>query len=82
MPRRLRRLSGLEVVTILRRFGFDQVAGRGSHTKLRRDGPAGRQNITIPLHRELDSGTLHAIFRQASRFVPEDELSPLFFTED
>jgi hypothetical protein len=37
--------------------------------KLRRDGSGGRQILTIVLHREVDKGTLHAIFRQASRYI-------------
>jgi hypothetical protein len=36
--------------------------------------------LTIPLHAELDSGTLRAIFRQASRFISESELRPHFYT--
>jgi hypothetical protein len=39
-----------------------------------------RQTLTIPLHDSLATGTVHAIFRQAGRYVPEDQLRPLFFT--
>jgi len=35
-----------------------------------------RQTLTIPLHEELDKGTLKAIFRQALRYIPEEELKP------
>jgi len=38
-----------------------------------------RQILTVPLHRELASGTLRAIFRQAARFIAPDELRPYFF---
>jgi len=78
MPR-LRRLSGLEVVGILRQFGFQVVSQRGSHIKLGRETSAGRQTLTIPAHPELDSGTLRAILRQAARFVPEDNLRQHFY---
>lgn len=54
---------------------------RGSHVKLRRDGAGRRETLTIVLHREVDKGTLRAIFRQALRYVPESDLSPHFFTE-
>jgi predicted RNA binding protein YcfA (HicA-like mRNA interferase family) len=74
-----RRLSGRDVVRILRRFGFEVVAIRGSHAKLRRRAEDGSQILTTPLHRELAPGTIRAIHRQASRFVPEHELLPLFF---
>lgn len=74
----LRRLSGREVIAILQRFGFQPVSQRGSHVKLRRDTATGRQTLTVPTHRELDAGTVRAILRQASRFVPDDELRPFF----
>ncbi len=81
MPR-LRRLSGAEVEEIFRRFGFARHSREGSHVKLRRLSPEGhKQTLTIVLHDELDSGTLRAIVRQASRYVPETELRPAFWTE-
>ena len=80
MAPRLRRLSGREVCQGLGRLGFEVVAVRGSHAKLRRTTADGqRQTLTIPLHRELAFGTLRAIFRQACRFVPEEVLRLLFF---
>jgi predicted RNA binding protein YcfA (HicA-like mRNA interferase family) len=81
MPK-LRVLSGREVLKILGEFGFQDFAQRGSHIKLRRTVSGGRnQTITVPNHTEIDRGTLHAIYRQASRFIPESELRSRFFTE-
>ena len=83
MPRKLRRLSAREVLSAFGAFGFEVVATRGSHAKLRRileDGT--RQILTVPLHRSLADGTLRALFRQGCRFVPEAELRPWFFTRD
>jgi predicted RNA binding protein YcfA (HicA-like mRNA interferase family) len=80
MAPRLRRLTSRELLRGLAGFGFEVVSTRGSHAKLRRELPGGdRQILTVPLHNELAAGTLRAIFRQASRFVPESELRPLFF---
>jgi predicted RNA binding protein YcfA (HicA-like mRNA interferase family) len=79
MPK-LRRLAGREVVTILHGFGFQQVSQRGSHIKLVREVSEVRQVLTVPLHAELDPGTLRAIFRQASRFISEHDLRPHFYT--
>ncbi|MDP3090874.1 MAG: type II toxin-antitoxin system HicA family toxin [Nitrospira sp.] len=79
MPK-LRRVSGRELLTILQRFGFQQASQRGSHVKLVREVDGVRQVLTVPLHAELDSGTLRAIFRQASRFVSEGELRPHFYS--
>ena len=78
----LRRLSGAEVEVILRHFGFVRYSQRGSHVKLRRLSPEGyKQTLTIVTHDELDSGTLRAIVRQASRFIPESDLRPHFWNE-
>lgn len=81
MSPKLKRLSGAEVVAILRSFGFEVHSQRGSHVKLRRivsDGE--KQTLTIPLHSELDTGTLRAIIRQARRYVPETDLQRHFYT--
>ena len=79
MPK-LRVLSGKEVMRILSKFGFEAASQRGSHVKLRRvlqDGT--KQTLTVPLHEELDKGTLKAIIRQASRYVSEEELKQYFY---
>ena len=82
MSPHLRTLSSRELCQALGRCGFEVVATRGSHAKLRRTTLDGlRQTLTVPLHRELAPGTLRAIFRQACRFVPEEDLRALFFTE-
>jgi len=81
MAGKLRRLSGRDVLAILRRFDFAPTSTRGSHAKLRRSGPEGeKQTLVIPLHDELDVGTLQAIMRQASRYIPEEELRRHFYT--
>jgi predicted RNA binding protein YcfA (HicA-like mRNA interferase family) len=77
MPR-LRRISGATLVAVFKRFGFEVVASRGSHAKLRRYVGTSKQTITVPLHDELDTGTLRAILRQASAYIPEAELMPHF----
>ncbi|MBI5003736.1 type II toxin-antitoxin system HicA family toxin [Candidatus Kaiserbacteria bacterium] len=74
-------MRGKEIVKIFEQFGFRAHAQRGSHIKLRRDIGNGIQNITIPNHKEIDRGTLHAIIAQVSRFVPEHELRKHFFTD-
>jgi predicted RNA binding protein YcfA (HicA-like mRNA interferase family) len=79
MPR-LKRLSGAEVVEILGEFGFEVHSQKGSHIKLRRSGVEQKETLTIPSHRQLDIGTCKAIFRQASKYIPEEQLF-LFFYE-
>ena len=81
MPK-LRRLSGPEVASIFQQFGFFILSQRGSHIKLRRINQVGeKQTFTVPNHRELDTGTCHAIFRQACRYISPDALRPFFYTD-
>ena len=80
MPR-LRNLSGVDVVQILHEFGFEPWSQRGSHIKVRRLLGGQAQSLTVPNHREIDRGTLQAIFRQASRFIAEADLRRRFYTE-
>lgn len=81
MSLRLRQLSGRDVAAVFVQFGFDVVATRGSHCKMRRTLPSGeRQTMTLPLHASLATGTLHAIYRQARRFVPETDLQSHFYS--
>ena len=82
---RLRRLSSREILRLLGHFGFEVESMRGSHAKLvRKRQAAGGQHIrevlVVPMHRAPRIGTVRAIYRQASRFVPEDELKPHFFS--
>jgi len=79
MPK-LKVLSGKQVVKVLSRFGFKVISQRGSHIKLRRILENGtKQTLTIPLHQELDRGTLRAIYRQALKYIPEEKLKPYFY---
>jgi predicted RNA binding protein YcfA (HicA-like mRNA interferase family) len=58
---RLPRIGGRECVSALQRLGFSQVRQRGSHVIMRR----GAQGCAVPMHRELKTGTLIGILRQA-----------------
>lgn len=81
MPR-LRRLGSREVLKILGEQGFGVTKIRGSHAKVVRVLPSGgRQVLTVPLHPELAPGTLHALYRQASRFISAAHLHDGFFSD-
>jgi len=60
-------LSGRELVAALERLGFEPVRQRGSHVVMRR----GEQGCVIPLHKEVKTGTLAGILRQAQVSVEE-----------
>ncbi len=66
MPR-FKRLSGSDVIKILEKFGFQVHSQRGSHIKMRRVTQTGKETLTIPNHKQLDTGTCRAILRQASQ---------------
>jgi len=78
---KLKRLSGRDVVGILAKFGFSAYSQKGSHVKLRRVSIDRKQTLTIAMHDELDIGTLRAIFRQACRYIPEDQLRKEFYSQ-
>lgn len=62
MPK-LPRISGIEVIKILAKFfGFRTLRQRGSHVTLTNDIVF----LTVPLHKELDRGTLLSILKDAN----------------
>ncbi len=78
MPK-LKVLSGKEVVGILEAFGFEEAGQKGSHIKLKRTHSNGtKQVLIIPNHQELDKGTLKAIYNQALKYIPEQNLKSHF----
>jgi predicted RNA binding protein YcfA (HicA-like mRNA interferase family) len=67
MPPKLPVVSGAEAVRAFERLGFAVVRQRGSHIILRR----GASGCVVPNHRELKTGTLAGILKQAG--VSADE---------
>jgi predicted RNA binding protein YcfA (HicA-like mRNA interferase family) len=66
----LPRVSGRDVVAALSKVGYDKDRQRGSHIVMRQlDHP--HRRITVPDHREIATGTLRAIIRQAGLTVEE-----------
>ena len=63
------RVSGRECIAALGKAGFVVIRQKGSHIYIRRDRPFAQ--ISVPDHRELDTGTLRAIIRQAGMTVEE-----------
>jgi hypothetical protein len=49
--------------------------------KLRRIVGNRKETLTIPLHRELDPGSLRAIVRQASGYIPLEDVRPHFYAD-
>ncbi|MCX6635883.1 MAG: type II toxin-antitoxin system HicA family toxin [Acidobacteria bacterium] len=58
------------MVAIFAGFGFAVAGQKGSLAKLRRIGTDGRrQTLVVPLHAEMDKGTLRGLMAQGCRFV-------------
>ncbi len=67
MKARLPVVSGLETIKALIRFGFEIKRRSGSHVILEK----GVIVLSVPLHKTLKKGTLHAILKQAGLSVDE-----------
>jgi len=80
MPK-LRQLSGKEVISFFEQKGFIVCRQKGSHVNMSRIVSERKQVLTILNHKEINRGTLHEIFKQASHFVLESELREYFYTE-
>ena len=80
MPK-LKILSGKDIIEIFKSFGFSIVGQKGSHVKLARHLNGTHQTLTIPDHKELDKGTIRAIYSQALRYVSDAELKKYFYTK-
>ncbi len=57
-------VSGKKCVKILEKFGFVVYRQRGSHITLVPENTPNQ--TTVPLHKELDRGTLKAILKQTN----------------
>lgn len=66
---KLPRISGRDLVAALKKIGFYERRRESSHLILRREVPFAQ--LVVPDHRELDTGTLRAIVRQAGITVED-----------
>ena len=65
MGEKLPRLSGNEVIKALSKIGFQAVRQRGSHVFMKKENSEGKKTTVVPMHKEIDRGTLLEIIRQA-----------------
>lgn len=62
-------VSGRQCIKLLQKVGFVQRRQVGSHVTLKH--PQTGHMVTVPLHKELDRGTLRGIIRQAGLTVED-----------
>lgn len=75
MPERLPRLTGRELLAVLRRAGWEVVRQRGSHARLAHPDRAQRVTIAVHAGQTVKPGTLRGVLDQAGLTV--DELTAL-----
>ena len=62
---KLPRLSGKEVIKALKKAEFVEVRRRGSHVFMFKQTMQGKVPLVVPMHKEIDTGTLLEIIRQS-----------------
>ncbi len=62
---KLPRLPGSELIKILSKFGFHKTRQKGSHVMLVKEKKQGKVGCVVPLHDEIERGTLLGILKQA-----------------
>jgi predicted RNA binding protein YcfA (HicA-like mRNA interferase family) len=74
MPK-LPRISGKQVIKALSKAGFVAVRQKGSHVILKKQQDEKVITTVVPLHKEIDRGTLVEIMRQSR--IKRDEFLKL-----
>ncbi len=67
-----RGVDGTRLASRLRRFGYEITRQTGSHIRLTSVQQDVEHHITVPAHKELSVGTLHAILREVSIYLEMD----------
>ena len=68
---KLKRVSGEKVINALQKMGFEIARQRGSHVVMKKISIDGAIGCGVPMHKEIATGTLHSILKQA-QITPED----------
>lgn len=63
--------------------GSTERGEKGSHVKLKRhiEKTGEKQVMTIPDYKEVSKGTIKAIYNQALRYIPEENLREKFYKD-
>jgi len=64
-----RDLPGLELASLLRRYGYEITRQTGSHLRLTSTTKGTEHHITIPRHTKLRVGTLSAILTDIASYL-------------
>jgi predicted RNA binding protein YcfA (HicA-like mRNA interferase family) len=67
-----RDLSGDELASLLRRYGYETTRQTGSHLRLSSRFKGVEHHVTIPRHASLRVGTLAALLSEVARYLELD----------
>jgi len=71
MPK-LPQLSGKELIKILISHRYREIRTKGSHVRLYPPtDESGLQKVTVPLHKSIKHGTLHAIMKDSGLTIED-----------
>jgi len=76
-----RDLSGTELASLLRRYGYEITRQTGNHPRLTSTAKGIEHHITIPGQRSLRVGTLNAILTEVASYLEmgKEELAESLF---
>jgi predicted RNA binding protein YcfA (HicA-like mRNA interferase family) len=61
-----RGVSAERLVRALQHLGYEAIRQKASHVRLRHEGPPAH-SVTIPLHNQMKTGTLHGILSEVAQ---------------
>ena len=64
-----RGLSGTQLASLLRRYGYEITRQTGSHLRLTSTIKGAEHHITIPRHKDLRVGTLNNILKDVASYL-------------
>jgi predicted RNA binding protein YcfA (HicA-like mRNA interferase family) len=68
-----RGLDGRKLASLLHRFGYQITRQTGSHIRLTSSARGAEHHVTVPAHKEIRVGTLHAILKDVAAYVEIDQ---------
>jgi predicted RNA binding protein YcfA (HicA-like mRNA interferase family) len=78
MPK-LIRISGEELIKVLQKEGFVLLRQKSSHVRLSKESKDDTCFVTIPLHSEIDRGTLKNILRSVENYLASGFIKDNFY---
>ena len=67
-----RDISGAQLASLLRRYGYQVTRQTGSHLRLTSSVQGRQHHLTIPAHKQLKVGTLNAILMDIAAYLEID----------